>query len=96
LRFKLGGVNGLGIQVKRGCYFGVAQQSLNRSANIDRIVLSISTGSFCQYRQLLARTNSNKHFTSLGLTFQHNIRPGRKVKRATENHSVLRSPTGGE
>src|SRR6202166_1328781 len=30
LRFKLGGVNGLGIQVKRGCYFGVAQQSLNR------------------------------------------------------------------
>jgi hypothetical protein len=30
LRFKFGGVNGLGIQVKRGCYFGVAQQSLNR------------------------------------------------------------------
>jgi hypothetical protein len=28
LRFKLGGVNGLRIQVERGCYFGVAQQSL--------------------------------------------------------------------
>ena len=30
LRFKLGGVYGLGIQVKRGCYLGVAQQPLNR------------------------------------------------------------------
>ena len=30
LRFKLGGVNGLGMQVKRGCYCGMAQQPLNR------------------------------------------------------------------
>ncbi len=30
LRFKLSGINRLGIQVKRGCYFGVTQQSLNR------------------------------------------------------------------
>jgi hypothetical protein len=31
LRLKLGGVNGLGIQVKRGDYFGVAQQNLIRA-----------------------------------------------------------------
>src|SRR4029077_6248444 len=30
LRFKLGGANGLGIQVKRGGHLGVARQSLNR------------------------------------------------------------------
>ena len=30
LRFEFGGVNGLGIQVKRGGHLGVAQQSLNR------------------------------------------------------------------
>jgi hypothetical protein len=30
LRFKLGGIYGLGIKVKRGCHLGVAQQPLNR------------------------------------------------------------------
>src|SRR5258708_5600096 len=37
LRFKLGGVNGLGIKVNRGCYFCVAQQTLHRLYVLARI-----------------------------------------------------------